>query len=75
MGLCDIGSSAADAIGTHCLCTSAVLPSPREASRNDTLTYVTSVIVTGRLPPVRAETRATAHRRAKRLVVAAPVRS
>ena len=41
----------------------AVLSSPREAFRNDSLGILrTRFIVTGRLPPVRAETRATAGR-------------
>ena len=60
MGLCDIGSSLADAIGTALLYIRPS-PSPREASRNDSLAILrTRFIVTGRLPPVRAETRGDA---------------
>ena len=66
MGLCDIGSSLADAIGTASIYISR-RASAREASRDDSLRILrTRFIVTGHLPPFRAETRATAGRPAPR---------
>ena len=69
MGLCDIGSSLADAIGTASIYISR-RASAREASRDDSLRILrTRFIVTGRLSPFRERRarRRDARRRAKRL--------